>query len=154
MPSSQQQTRRRFASLYADRNQDPARGNIQSINQLFGVNGTNDSEPSHIRSRVSSASLQGPGVASILQLTDGSNGRLQRIFHPFIYQPGLVSTGSPYENQLIGIDGDLMGDNMAYSAVLKPKLPPEEAEKQSRASQGWRKPPLTAAGFFGFPVAL
>ena len=118
MPSSQQQTRRRFASLYADRNQDPARGNIQSINQLFGVNGTNDSEPSHIRSRVSSASLQGPGVASILQLTDGSNGRLQRIFHPLIYQPGLVSTGSQYENQLIGIDGDLMGDNMAYSAVL------------------------------------
>ncbi len=118
MPSSQHQTRPRFAPLFADRNYDPARGDVQSINQLFSVTGP--SEPASIKTRVTSASLQGPGVSAILVLTANSQGRLQRIHHPHVHSPGLISTGSQYENQLIGIDGDLMGDNMGYSAVVLP----------------------------------
>ena len=121
MPSSQPQTRPRFAPLYADTSYDPAGGNLQPINRLFCVTGTtSDSTPAHIQSRVTAATNQGRGIVSLLLLTDNQNGCVSHFFFPHPHLPGLISTGSRYENKLIAIDGDLYGDNMGYSAVVLP----------------------------------
>jgi hypothetical protein len=107
MPSSQNnQNRLRFASLFADPANDPVRGNNNRINQIFNANGNVVTEPSAIKSTLSTATLQGAGLTTILAMV---NGVITKIFTPFTYVPGMGAPPSIYRDKSLAIDGELMG---------------------------------------------
>ena len=118
MTSLQPQTRFRFAALFTDPLQDPARGNNAFINRLFCANGTTSADPSQIKNQISNCTLRGPGFPVLLYQV---NGNIRPFYIPLVHQPSLGALGSPYQDKLLALDGDLMGEaNLSFSAVELP----------------------------------
>eukprot|EP00986_Skeletonema_menzelii_P006946 scaffold2627_cov142-Skeletonema_menzelii.AAC.10 len=107
MTSLQPQTRFRFAVLFTDPSQDPARGNNAFINRLFCANGTTSADPSQIKNQISNCTLRGPGFPVLLYQV---NGNIRPLYIPLVHQPSLGALGSPYQDKLLALDGDLMGE--------------------------------------------
>eukprot|EP00986_Skeletonema_menzelii_P020419 scaffold31134_cov1068-Skeletonema_menzelii.AAC.1 len=126
MTSLQPQTRFRFAALFTDPSQDPARGNNAFINRLFRANGSTSSDPSQIKNQISNCTLRGPGFPGLLYQV---NGDIRPLYIPLVHQPRLGALGSPYQDKLLALDGDLMGEaNLSFSVV---ELPTDAFHKTS-----------------------
>lgn len=107
MPSSQNnQNRSRFAPLFADNAHDPVRGNNGAVNRLFNANTSSVTEPSAIKATLSTASLQGPGLTTIIAML---NGIFEKFYAPFTYVPSMGAAASNYRDKHLAIHGDLMG---------------------------------------------
>ena len=107
MPSSQSnQNCCRFASLLADDAYDPVKGNNDLANQLFNANTSSVTEPSAIKATLSTASLQGQGLTTIIAMV---NGIFEKFYAPFTYVPNMGAAASNYRDKQLAIHGDLMG---------------------------------------------
>ena len=104
-PSQNDQNRLRLATLFADPSNDPVRGENNRINQIFNANGNAVYEPSAIKSTLSTATLQGAGLTTLLAM---SNGKFTYLFTPFTFVPGLGAPPSVYRDKSLAIDGELM----------------------------------------------
>ena len=143
-PSQNNQTRLRFASLFADSAHDPVRGNNGLINQLFNANGNGVTEPSAIKATLSAATLQGPGLTAILAMV---NGVLAKLHAPFTYVPSFGAPSSTYRDKSLAIDGELM----AGRSFLLSELPAEIYHKTAEVLT--LKPEHMSAHFVANPTA-
>ena len=116
MPSSQSnQNCCRFASLLADDAYDPVKGNNDLANQLFNANTSSVTEPSAIKATLSTASLQGQGLTTIIAMV---NGIFEKFYAPFTYVPNMGAAASNYRDKQLAIHGDLMGKRSFTLSVL------------------------------------
>ena len=118
-PSQNDQNCLRFATLFADTSKDPSEGNNIYLNKLFSANISNPTEPSAIKSIISTATLRGQGLTSLLAMV---NGKLGKLFAPFTYVPGMGAPPSDYRDQTIAFNGDMMGRSSYHLSKLPEKF--------------------------------
>ena len=145
MPSSpNNQNCLRFASFFADAGYDPTGGNNKYVNRLFNANISNPTEPAAIRDTLSTATLRGQGLTSLLAMV---NGKIGTLYAPFTYVPGMGAPPSNYRNQALAINGDMMG----RSSYILSKLPDKFYHQTAHAVT--LKPDNMSAYFVANPTA-